>query len=123
MRLHLIRGRGDRAAGCYTTGRVDVRRFAIAVILAVCLGGPVVEMFDRWDHTFQDGNDTEANVVVVALCVGAALSVARILVTRIRALAAHVPGDIVFACAPVRLKTPFFLIPFPTASPPTPLRV
>jgi hypothetical protein len=102
---------------------VEVRRFAIALIVAVCLGGPIVEMFDQWDHTFQDGNDTEANVVVVALCVGAALSVARILVTRIRALSAHVVGDIVFACAPVRLKTPFFLIPLPTASPPTPLRV
>ena len=47
----------------------------VAAILAICLGGPVVEMFDHWDHTLQDGNDTEANVVAVAICVGLAMVV------------------------------------------------
>ena len=50
-----------------------IRRFSVALILLVCLGSPIVEMFDHWDHTLQDGNDTETNVVIVALCVGVAL--------------------------------------------------
>ena len=45
-----------------------------AVIVAICIGVPAVEAFDRWDQTLADGNDTEANVVVAALCVGLALS-------------------------------------------------
>ena len=41
---------------------VALRRLLVAAILAICIGAPIVEIFDRWDHTFQDGNDTEANV-------------------------------------------------------------
>src|SRR5207245_7123634 len=76
----------DRSGRMLHCPEVDVRRFAIASILAVCLGGPVAEMFDQWDHTLQDGNDTEANMVVVALCFGVALSVAGIVVSHIRAM-------------------------------------
>jgi hypothetical protein len=43
-----------------------------------------MEMFDRWDHTLQDGNDTESNLVVVALCVGVGLIAATALLRRIR---------------------------------------
>lgn len=49
------------------------RRLSVALILVATLAGPVAEMFDRWDHTVQDGNDTEANIVIVALCVGVAI--------------------------------------------------
>jgi hypothetical protein len=101
---------------------VTLRRLAIAAILAVCLGAPVAEMFDQWDHTYQDGNDTEANVVVVALCVGVALSVAGVFAARIRALSSRSAVHI-FACAPDRVTGSFFTIPIPTGSPPTPLRV
>lgn len=38
-------------------------------------------MFDRWDHTIQTGNDTEYALVLVALCVGLACSVARLVFT------------------------------------------
>ena len=38
-----------------------------AILLAVCVYAPIAEMFDHWDHTAQDGNDTEANLVVVAV--------------------------------------------------------
>lgn len=31
------------------------------MILAICVGGPVLEMFDQWDRTLQDGNDTLTN--------------------------------------------------------------
>jgi len=37
-------------------------------------------MFDHWDHTLQTGNDTEYTLVVIALCVGLAFSMARVYV-------------------------------------------
>lgn len=36
-------------------------------------------MFDNWDHTIQTGSDTEYALVVLALCIGFAYSVARCL--------------------------------------------
>jgi hypothetical protein len=48
--------------------------FIASVVLAICFGGPLVEMFDRWDHTLQTGDDTEYTFVVLALCVGVAYS-------------------------------------------------
>ena len=68
---------------------VRTRRFCIAAIVAICIGGPIVEMFDQWDHTLLDENDTEADVVIVALCVGVALSVAGMIVARIRAMSSR----------------------------------
>ena len=99
-----------------------MRRFAIAVIVAVCLGAPVAEMFDQWDHTLQDGNDTEANVMIVALCVGVALSVAGVLIARIRAMSSHSDRH---ASAPASMHhaAPLPRIPIPTTSPPISLRV
>ena len=35
-------------------------------------------MFDQWDHTPQNGNDTEYTFVVLAVCAGAALAIARV---------------------------------------------
>jgi hypothetical protein len=58
------------------------RRLFITAIIAICLGGPIVEMFDRWDKTLQDGNDTEADVVVAALCIGVAFAVGTIVVAK-----------------------------------------
>jgi H+/Cl- antiporter ClcA len=60
-----------------------VRRLFVAIVLAVCVGAPLIEMFDRWD-TVQDGNDTESNLVIVVLCVGAGLASAAALVRRVR---------------------------------------
>jgi hypothetical protein len=79
-------------------------------------------MFDQWDHTLQDGNDTEANVVIVALCVGVALSVAGIVVARIRAIASNA-GAHLFALDPVHATTSVVAHSIPTSSPPTALRV
>src|ERR1700719_1755746 len=62
---------------------VSLRRFAAGVILTICIGAPILEMFDRWDRTLEDGNDTEINLVVVALCVGVSFSVAGALVARL----------------------------------------
>jgi hypothetical protein len=33
----------------------------IAALIALSIGAPIAEIFDSWDQTLQDGNDTEAN--------------------------------------------------------------
>ena len=66
---------------------MGIRRLLGAAIVVICIGVPLLESFDTWDHTATDGNDTEANVVVAALCVGLALSsVATIVISRVRSL-------------------------------------
>ena len=100
-----------------------LRRFAVAAILAICVGGPIVEMFDQWDHTLQDGNDTETNVVVAVLCIGVAMAIGTIVVVaRIRALASNCR---VYAPAPrfISFAITSLTAPAPTTSPPTPLRL
>ncbi len=52
-------------------------RVIIAIVLLTCVVCPVLELFDHWDHTFQTGNDTEYNFVVLGLCVGVAYAFAR----------------------------------------------
>ena len=102
---------------------MKLRRFAVAAVLAICIGGPIVEMFDQWDHTLQDGNDTEADAVVAALCIGVAMAIGTIVVVaRLRALASssrpHVVAPRIISVAVASLASPI-----PTTSPPTPLRV
>jgi hypothetical protein len=99
------------------------RRLFIAAIIATSLGAPVAEMFDRWDHTLKDGNDTEANVVIVALCVGVAFAVGTIVIaSRIRALSSTAGGRAIATRVTVR-DLASVLAPIPTISPPTVLRV
>ena len=70
-----------------------VRRVLTAAIIAIFLGAPIVEMFDGWDQTLKDGNDTEANVVVAALCVGVAFAIGTIVIAgRIRTLSSTATG-------------------------------
>ena len=40
----------------------------VVLLLVTCLVCPVMQTFDRWDHELQTGQDTEAAMVVVALC-------------------------------------------------------
>lgn len=49
----------------------------IWLVLAVCLICPVMQMFDHWDHELKTGQDTETTFVILALCVGATIAVAR----------------------------------------------
>ena len=80
-------------------------------------------MFDRWDHTAQDGNDTEANIVIVALCVGVVYAIGSVGVGRlIRALLVRrFARTVTVPC--VLLSTLAAVPPIPTISPPTPLRI
>jgi hypothetical protein len=103
---------------------VDARRFVGTVIVAICLGAPIVEVFDWWDQTAQDGNDTEANVVVAALCVGLALSAVGRIAAKIQMLS--MPCDERSVCSTDRgTRTRRVLIgpPIPTSSPPIALRI
>ena len=96
---------------------------AIAVILAISIGAPIAELFDSWDQTLQTGNDTEANVAVVALCIGVAFAIGTIVViNRIRVLASASARRVVLSLAPPR-RTASFLTSAPTVSPPATLRV
>lgn len=52
-------------------------RIVVASALLICFVCPLLEVFDRWDHTLQTGNDGEYMAVVLALCVGAMYSIAR----------------------------------------------
>jgi hypothetical protein len=100
------------------------RRLFIAAIIAISLGAPIIEMFDRWDQTLKDGNDTEANVVVAALCVGVAFAIGTIVIAgRIRALSSASAGRVVAAARAVVHDLASILAPVPTSSPPTILRV
>jgi hypothetical protein len=101
---------------------VSLRRFATGVILAICIGAPILEMFDQWDRTLEDGNDTEINLVVVALCVGVAFSVAGALVARVRA-SANRRGRFVLTPESTLTTLLTFTTPIPNSRPPTPLRV
>ena len=98
-----------------------VRRLAIAAILAIALGAPVAELFDSWDQALPTGSDTEANMVVVALCLGVAFAIGTIvLLDRIRARPSSSTTRVVVLA--VR-EIASLLRPAPTVSPPAVLRV
>ena len=99
------------------------RRLAIAAIIAITLGAPIAELFDRWDQTLQTGSDTEASVAVVALCIGVAFALGTIVVVnRLRALASVSARRVVLPRAVPR-ELASLLTPAPTVSPPAILRV
>jgi len=102
---------------------IVVRRLAIAATLAISLGAPIAELFDSWDQHLQASSDTEANMVVVALCVGVAFAIGTIVVvSRIRALASSSARRVVVVLArPQEIAS--LLTPAPTVSPPLALRV
>lgn len=99
------------------------RRLFIAAIIALLLGAPIAEMFDRWDQTMKDGNDTEANVVVAALCIGVAFAIGTLMIaSRIRALSSTAAGRVIDPHAVLHDVASAFG-PVPTVSPPTVLRI
>jgi hypothetical protein len=99
-----------------------MRRLAIAAIFAVSLGAPIAEPFDSWDQKLQAGSDTEANVVVVVLCVGVAFALGTSVVNRVGGWASSsVPRVLVPFPARCELASP--VRPAPTVSPPAILRV
>lgn len=99
------------------------RRIFISAIIAISLGAPIVELFDGWDQSLQTGTDTEANVAVVALCIGVAFAIGTIVIAgRIRALSSTSAGRVIVRRVVIR-QLASALAPVPTVSPPTILRV
>lgn len=99
------------------------RRIFISAIIAISLGAPIVELFDSWDQSLQTGTDTEANVAVVALCIGVAFAIGTIVIAgRIRALSSTSAGRVIARRVVIR-QLASALAPVPTVSPPTILRV
>jgi len=97
----------------------------IMFILVVCLVCPLVELFDRWDHTIQTGNDTEYTLVILALCIGAAYSFARLIFefAQLRFLARTVFASCVKKSL-FSVPCGFTLLLFDaTSPPPLPLRI
>ena len=86
---------------------------------------PVVEMFDNWDHTIQTGNDTEYALVVLALSVGVAYSIARFIFKS--ALLGFVANTLFASCAQKSFFIGLSSFPLPlfdvTSPPPLPLRI
>ncbi len=68
--------------------RSRTSRIIVTLVLLTCFVCPVVEMFDRWDHTLKTGKDTEYTFVVIALCVGAVFAFAQVMVTFCASLSA-----------------------------------
>jgi len=58
-------------------------RFTIVLlVVVVLLGTQVSELFDTWDNTLQTGNDVEFSLTVIALCIGACVLFAKLLLRR-----------------------------------------
>jgi len=95
-----------------------------AVALAICIVCPLVDLFDQWDNVLQTGNDTEYPLVILALCVGAAFVLGRLIVT----LSPNLPTSSVrYAIQSALNSIPFFIapeaLPLASASPPLSLRI
>jgi hypothetical protein len=63
--------------------RPTVGKLLAATLLVLCVGLQVLEATGHWDRALKDAND-EAVIVVVVLCIGAAVAVAHALRTRMR---------------------------------------
>jgi hypothetical protein len=94
------------------------------IALTICLVCPLVDMCDQWDHAFQTGNDSEYPLVILALCVGAAFALARLIAT----LPLNFPASSISYALQSALNSSAFLIrpaalAFASGSPPLSLRI
>jgi hypothetical protein len=107
-------------------GRLDsmsVRRATVAAVLTICLGAPVVELFDTWDSPADRGSDSELSMVAVALCAGLALTAAGSFAVKLCRPA--VSNSIQTAPTHLCVRNFVFLtaVPVPCSRPPTLLRI
>ena len=63
--------------------RPTVGKLLAATLLVLCIGVQVLEASGRWDRALKDTND-EAIILVVVLCIGAAVAMAGALLTHVR---------------------------------------
>ena len=106
------------------TMRSRLSRITVTLALLTCLICPLVELFDNWDHAIQTGNDTEYALVVLALCVGVAYSLARFIFKS--ALLGFVAKSVFTSYGPKSFYSTactFTALLFDATSPPLPLRI
>ncbi len=72
-----LRVEARKRIGCIFMRRL-LLQLAAVLILVLCLGSCVSEIFDHWDHTMQTGHDTESTLVMLASLAGAVLVMARV---------------------------------------------
>src|SRR6202011_4788038 len=102
--------------------RLMLSRLMAVTVLGACIVCPLVEVFDRWDHTLQNGNDTEYTFVVLVLCLGG-------LYLFSFSLHGHRPSAVGFlyalghSASREREGVPFSEIRIPISPPGVPLRV
>ena len=100
--------------------RITIGKFVTAVLLTLCIGVQVLEITGHWDRTLQDTSD-EAVIVIVVLCIGAAVVAAGVMRERLSSSAVRSRIMLVRAASQpatvLRLPSAF------CASPPQPLRI
>ena len=94
------------------------------IALAICVLGPLVDMFDEWDHALETGSDSEYPLVILALCVGLVLALGQLIPALSMDLQA---SSIRYVLQSVVASSPFSIpstaFPFASASPPLSLRI
>ena len=110
---------------CYHPANVQrrIRRLLVAAALAVCVGATLAEMFDRWDDAVPSANDTEGNLVVVALCVGIGFSTAAALLRHVPPVGSAAPKGFTLAFVQHSVTLAPWSPAGPDSSPPLILRV
>lgn len=91
----------------------------VTLTLVVCLVCPLSELFDQWDHTLQTGNDSEYTLVILALCVGAAFLLKRLIPQNILPVAPMETVRALSSCALIFCLTRSFSVVAIQESPPT----
>jgi len=59
--------------------RHSLLKFGALLIVAICLGGHISELFDHWENAVISGNDVDYTCVVVAAVTGAVLVISGLL--------------------------------------------
>lgn len=101
--------------------RPTVGKLLAATLLALCVGVQVLEASGHWDRALKDSND-EAIIVVVVLCIGAAVAGAGALLARVRP-ARTIVQIVLAATCPSRWSASRLAISSSCASPPVSLRI
>jgi hypothetical protein len=77
------------------TVRTRIPFTVVLLVVAILVGTQISELFDSWDNTFQTGNDIEFSLTVVALCVGACVWLASLLLRCFQSLVSKI-GSFLF---------------------------
>src|SRR5258708_35544015 len=99
--------------------RSSLVKIGALMIVAVCLGGHVSELFDRWEKAIS-GDDIDYALVVVAVVAGTVLTLAKA-AKRFFAIAAELIPNLLTLLETNQM--PAVIVTSTTHSPPRPLRI